>query len=211
MWRTAAALLLMLLASFAAPTDAADEERPVLTGSWVLNKDLSADPAGTLEGPRRRGGRMPIGGQGGGIGGPVGGGVSGPIIGGRRGGFEEDPDEAARMRETLRMLLDAPEQIVITTQDRAVVVTSRDGRVQHLRADGKKVDETTAGGLRLERKTKWDDDALVSEFKVKDSGGGKVKQTWKRDGARLVVTSEIDAPRASDPLIVRRVYDPEGS
>ena len=101
LWRRAAVILLMLLASFAAPITAADDERPVLTGSWVLNKDLSADPAGTLEGPRRRGGRMPIGGQGGGIGGPVGGGVSGPIIGGRRGGFEEDPDEAARMRERI--------------------------------------------------------------------------------------------------------------
>ena len=187
-----------------------DDDRPSLTGAWVLNKDLSSDPAGTLEGPRRRGGRMPIGGQGGGIGGPVGGGVGGPIIGGRRGGFEEtDPDESARMRETLRMLLDAPEQMIITTQDHAVVITSRDGRVERLRADGRKVEEATAGGLRLERKTRWDDDGLVSEFKVKDSGGGKVKQTWKRDGTRLVVTSEIDAPRASDPLIVRRVYDPE--
>jgi hypothetical protein len=220
MWRRASALrvhlaaltTLTLLASGGpvARAAAADDERPALTGSWVLNKDLSSDPAGTLEGPRRRGGRMPIGGQGGGIGGPVGGGVGGPIIGGRRGGFDEtDPDESARMRETLRMLLDAPGQMIITTQDRAVVITSRDGRVQHLRADGRKVEETTDGGLRLERKTRWDDDGLVSEFKVKDSGGGKVKQTWKRDGARLVVTSEIHAPRASDPLIVRRVYDPE--
>jgi hypothetical protein len=210
---TSAFLTTLALLTCAAPLSLAaapDDERPSLAGSWVLNKDLSSDPAGTLEGPRRRGGRMPIGGQGGGIGGPVGGGVGGPIIGGRRGGFEEtDPDESARMRETLRMLLDAPEQMIITAQDRAVVITSRDGRVERLRADGRKVEETTAGGLRLERKTRWDDDELVSEFKVKDSGGGKVKQTWKRDGGRLVVTSEIDAPRASDPLIVRRVYDPE--
>jgi hypothetical protein len=207
----ALATTLLLVLAWPDAAVAANDEQPQLTGSWVLNKDLSADPAGTLEAPRPRGGgRMPIGGQGGGIGGPVGGGVGGPIIGGRGGGFERpDPDESARMREALRMLLDSPEQIIITTQNRTVVITSRDGRVQHLRADGKKVDETTDGGLRLERKTKWDDDELVSEFKVKDSGGGKVKQTWKRDGARLVVTSEIESPRAAEPLIVRRVYDPE--
>jgi hypothetical protein len=180
----------------------AAERQGDLQGTWVLNKDLGADPIGELETRRPR---RPVGA--GGMGGPgSGGGLGGPLIGGRRRIDRADAEEMARVKEMLRIAMAAPAKLTITVDGSLIEIAGNDGTLQRLRADGKKVRDRSHPGLELERKTKWDGDVLVTEFALRDSEA-KAKQTWTRRGAQLRVLTKLSPPNGADPLEVRRGYD----
>jgi hypothetical protein len=180
----------------------------LLTGAWTLNKDLSDQPpargasgdeggrgrrgGGGFGGGGRRGGGMGRGGFGGGMG----------RGGGARGGV--DPEDLARMRDAMRDIMDAPERLTITETESMVVITSGDGRTTRLSTDGKKIKDDNT---KIERKTKWDGNRLVSE--ISGAGPGKITQTYMvdPDARQLRVTMQMQGGRDGQSRTVTHVYD----
>lgn len=177
-----------------------------LQGTWVLNKDLGADPIGELNTSRPK---RPTGA--GGMAAPgSGGGLGGPLIGGRRRLDRANAEEMARVKEMLRQIMAAPERMTIAVEGPVIEVSGDDGSVHRLHADGKKLRDRSYTGLEFDRKTKWDGDVLVTEFALTDSEA-KAKQTWARTGTRLRIVTKLMPPNGADPLEVRRGYDLESA
>jgi len=182
------------------PSDAAS--LATLAGTWARNPSLSDDPTEAVKEHRVHppfigpaGPSAPIGA----------GGVGGPIVGGR-GGYRTDPAETERSRALMHLVTEGPDELMISVDGLAVTITSREGRVQHLTADNAKVMEDSEAGVALERRTKWDDGALVTSFKVK-GGGGDGKQVYKRQGSRLTLQVIFDGDAAMHTVKVKHVYE----
>lgn len=173
-----------------------------LTGTWVRNVAASDDPVAAVRERRTHPPFIGPGGPGGPMSGP---GLGGPIMGGRR-GYARDPDEAERARALMRLVVDGPEQLMISVDGSAVTITTRAGRVTHLTADDRKVLEDSEAGVQLERRTKWDDGALVTKFKVK-GGRADGKQVYRPAGARLVLEAVFDADVMQHTVKVKHVYE----
>jgi len=177
-----------------------------LQGTWILNKDLGADPVGELDTSRPK---RPTGA--GGMAAPgSGGGLGGPLIGGQRRIDRANAEEMARVKELLRQIMAAPAKMTITVEGPVIEVAGDDGSVHRLHADGKKLRDHSYPGLELDRKTKWDGEVLVTEFALTDSEA-KAKQTWTRTGTRLRLVTKLMPPNGADPLEVRRGYDLESA
>jgi len=109
----------------------------------------------------------------------------------------------ARQRDALRDLTDPPGHLIVTVTETMVILTGPDGRTTRLSPDGKKVrDENT----KIERKTRWSGDKLVSEI---DGLGSKITQTFSVDSERrqLRVLVEMEADRPNETRTVTHVYD----
>jgi hypothetical protein len=169
----ALSVALLLAAWLAVESRAQAPEKVSLTGVWTLNRELSDQPPARDrgdEGGRGDRGRMGRGGFGGGRGGF-----------GRSGGRGADgragnPEEMARMREALRIILQPGDHLTITESDSMILITDQDGYTTRLSADGKKIkDENT----NIERKTRWEAGKLISE--INGAGRGKITQTFSTD------------------------------
>jgi hypothetical protein len=178
-----------------------------LDGAWTLNKELSDQPAtrgddrGTGGDRGRRNGGY---GRGGGGGFGRGGGGFGRG-GGGSGGAPANRDDMARMREAMRDITNPPDHLTITQTDVMIVVTGPDGRTTRLSPDGKKVKDDNT---RVERKTKWDGDKLVSE--ISGLGSGKITQAFSADPEhhQLRITALIEGGgRANQPRTITHIYD----
>jgi len=174
------------------------QELAALAGAWTLNRTPVASQPRTPEGrgegreDGRGGGRRSPGG----FGGPIGGGFGVPA---GRGNLEQ----MARQRDALRDLTDPPGHLIVTVTETMVILTGPDGRTTRLSPDGKKVrDENT----KIERKTRWSGDKLVSEI---DGLGSKITQTFSVDSERrqLRVLVEMEADRPNETRTVTHVYD----
>ncbi len=99
-----------------------------------------------------------------------------------------------------------PEELLIELTDSTVTFTDDNGQTRTRRTDGKKVIEEI-GGVRMERKVRWDDGDLVMEDKVKD--GGLLKTTFRYDRVlrRMTVLAVYSGPRYPTIVELRRVYD----
>jgi hypothetical protein len=178
-----------------------------ITGAWTLNKDLSdqAPDRGDQGGdaPRRPGGGG--GGRGGGFGGR---GRMGRGGGGYGGGAQMDPEAMARMREAMRDIMQPSEHLTITQADKMIVITTAEGRTTRLAADGSKIkDENT----KIERKTKWDGDKLVSE--ISGIGPGKITQTYAVDPEQhqLRITTNIERGQRGQARTITHVYNADAA
>jgi len=112
------------------------------------------------------------------------------------------------MQTVMRDLMETSEKLNIVIQDDTVIITSADGRVQRLKADGRRVEQKAANGLvSLTRRTRWDDNALVTEVELEN--GPKIVQTYTRSegGTQLAITIKIETPRGDRPQEIKRVYD----
>jgi hypothetical protein len=108
-----------------------------------------------------------------------------------------------RMREAMRDIMNPPDRLTIVQTENMIVITTGDGRVTRLAPDGKKIkDENT----KIERKTKWDGNKLVSE--VSGAAPAKITETYVADPEhhQLVITIAMDRSRGQ-PVSQRRVYD----
>jgi hypothetical protein len=171
-----------------------------LDGAWTLNTDLSDKPqseARQREGDdagRRRGGGMGRGGMGGGM---RGGGMGrGGMSGGAR-----NPEDAQRLRDAQRDIMNAPARLtIVQTESQMILITTGEGRVTRLSPDGRKIKDDST---KIERKTKWDGGKLVSE--ISGVGPGKITETYQIEPEhhQLVVTVATDKPARS----LHRVYD----
>src|SRR6185312_15379293 len=198
---TAAALSLVLHADTPKANDA-------IVGAWTLNKSASdLGAAGGDNNNQGRDGQQGRDGSGGGRrrggGGGFGGGFGGRG-GGGFGGQQQTPEQreaAQRMRDAMRQELQAPDHMTIVSSDTTVIITTPDGHTTRLATDGSKVKDESTG---IERKTKWDKGALVSE--VNGLGRGKITETYTVDGQpkQLKVKLDVDGPRKTTQT---RVYD----
>jgi hypothetical protein len=178
--------------------------KPDLTGTWVLNHDLSDRPgqgATPGSGSGDSGGRRP-GGMGGrsGMGGPGGG------FGGRGGGGSmPNREDMERTRSAMDAVMRAPARLIIVSAHPGLVITDEEGVSTRLALNGDK--ETGAvNGVPFESTTKWDGGTLRVERKFK--GGLKVEDAYSisSDPRLLTVTSKIEGGRGE--RTIRRVYDP---
>lgn len=196
----------------AAESRAQTGDKPSVAGAWTLAKDLSDPPParGDDGGNDRRGdGRVGRGGfgRGGGFGGGRrrgGGGGYGGNGGGNGDNGRVGAEDAARMRDAMRDILNPPDHLVVTQTDSMIVMTAPDGRTTRLSPDGKKIkDENT----NIERKTKWDGAKLVSE--ISGIGRGKITQRYWVDAEhhQLHVALEMEGGRSGQPRTINRIYD----
>jgi hypothetical protein len=176
-----------------------------IVGVWSLNKELSDTPPERPQSDSqgRRGGNRGNGGGGGRFGG--GGGGFGRGNGGGRGGGQDagDADAMRRRMEAMREILAAPERLTITRTDSLVIITTGDGRTTRLSPDGKKIKDESTG---IERKTRWDNDKLVTE--ITGAGRGKITETYAADAElhRLTVSVQAEDSRMPNGGVMHRVY-----
>jgi hypothetical protein len=178
-------------------------ETSALAGGWTINHDASDQPAargdrGDGDARGRRGGFGNGGGGGMRRGGYRGGG------GGRAGGMNRDPEEIARMRDALREVMNPPDHLTIVQTGTLVILTGPDGHATRLATDGSKIkDENT----KVERKTKWDGNKLVSE--ISGLGPGKVTQTFSVDPEhhQLRIAVQTEGGRQGQARTLTHVYD----
>jgi hypothetical protein len=175
-----------------------------LVGAWTLNKDLSDTPRDrSSDGRDERGGGDGGGGRrrgGGGGGFGRGGGGGGGFGRGGDGGARPDPEQAARLRDAMRDIMNPPVHLTIVQTETMIIVTGPDGRTTRLSPDGKKVkDEST----KTERKTKWDGMKLVSE--ISGLGPRRITETYSADPERHQLHVDVQVEPRPDPI--HRVYD----
>jgi hypothetical protein len=176
------------------------EKSAAIVGGWTLNRDLSDIPADRSDGERQSG---DPGGRRGGRGGGGGGGRGrGGFGGGQPGGG--DPEEMARAREAMRDIMSPPSHLIIADTGSMIVMTSPDGHTMRLSPDGKKIKEENT---KIERKTKWDGEKLVSE--ISGVGQNKITQTFSVDPERrqLRVAILIENSRAAQQRTITQIYD----
>jgi len=178
---------------------------PDLTGTWVLNHDLTDKPDQSGDHSGDGGGRRGGGGgrAGGGMGG-MGGGMGGRGGYGGGGGMPDNED-MERMRAAMDAARRAPERLIIVKADPGLVVTDEEGVSTRLALDGSR--ETGAlNGVPFESVTKWEDGKLRVERKFK--GGLKLLQVYSVsvDPHLLTVTSKVEGGRGGSRTI-NRVYE----
>jgi hypothetical protein len=197
-------ITLLLATWLAVESRAQAADKASLAGAWALNRELSDQPPARERGDQRGHGER---GQRGGFGGGRRGGFGG---GGGRGGDGRagDPDEIARMREALRIILQPGDHLTITQSDSRILITDQDGYTTRLSADGKKIkDENT----KIERKTRWEAGKLISE--INGTGRGKITQTFSTDSDthQLRIVIETEGGRDNQKRTFTHVYDSGGA
>jgi hypothetical protein len=175
------------------------QAKPALAGAWTLNTDLSDRPPEHDQHSGSPGGRSGGGfGHGGGFG-------RGRMGRGGPGGADVDREAMARMRDAIHDIMEPSERLVITQSETMIVITTAEGRTTRLSPDGSRI---TDDNTRIERKTRWEGDKLVSE--ITGAGPGKIRQTYALDPERhlLRITATIDGGgRAGPSRTVTHVYD----
>ncbi len=194
----AGAAVLVLWPGMAPRVNAQTDKPASLTGAWILNKDLSDNPQNQTGDGREDGarGRRSGGGRGFGRGGFGGGAGRG---GGRSG---SDPEQAARVRNAMRDLMNPSDRLTIVQTDSLIIITGSDGRTTRLSPDGKKVKDDST---KFEWKTRWDGAKLVTEITGLPSG--KILETYAVDPEhrQLHLTLQVEDTRR--PATINRVYD----
>ena len=186
------------------------QQRPSLTGTWKLNRDLTYDMGRLMkemEAARAKAAKEAKEGKKGKEGGE---GKEGeradrpPEGSGDRGAPTEE--QKKRMQE-IRAIMEPPEQLTISDEGTFVSITDDKGRVRRYTTDGKKEKQKTDTGA-VETKARWKDDGLEVETAL--GNGLTVTETytnWVQD-KQLVVSVLIASSRyrgAGQSL--QRVYD----
>ena len=196
-------IALLVATWLAVESQAQAADKVSLAGVWALNRELSDQPPARERGDQRGRGERGRGFGGGRRGGGFGGG------GGRGGdGRAGDPEEIARMREALRIILQPGDHLTITQSDSMILITDQDGYTTRLSADGKKIkDENT----KIERKTRWEAGKLISE--INGTGRGKITQTFSTDpdAHQLRIVIETEGGRDNQKRTLTHVYDSGGA
>ena len=160
---------------------AASVEMPDLSGTWIVNPDLSDGPRQKLEAGDRAQRRPSMTGS-------------------------PDEHERARIREEMRRALEGPTRLTVEQAGTRVIVTAGDGTTHTLEADNRPHRSIAGSGVQIERRTRWDNGALVSEVTLPQ---GSYTQTWQRKGPLLTVTTRFSRVRGGTPVVSKRVYERE--
>jgi hypothetical protein len=198
----ALSIALLLATWLAVESRAQAPDKVSLAGVWALNRELSDQPPARERGDERGRGERGQG-RGGFGGGRRGGGYGG---GGGRGadGRGGNPEEIARMREALRVILQPGDHLTITQSDSMILITDQDGYTTRLSADGNKIKDDNT---KIERKTRWEAGKLISE--INGASRGKITQTFSTDPAahQLRIVIETEGGRDNQKRTITQVYD----
>ena len=190
-----AATLVVFPAVAQKPTD---QPRPMLDGSWTINKEQSTAQRGS--GGPDPADRMRPGGSGmrGGFGGMG-------MGGGSRSSTPVDREEMERRRTLMREVLEPQPRFLLTVEDLLVIFTYPDGRVVRYKADGKEERHQYTSGT-VKTKAKWLPDRLSIETDLGD--GLKVTHTFMTtpDPRQLVITTILPG-QSKDLPPVTVTYD----
>jgi hypothetical protein len=172
-----------------------------MAGGWTLNKDLSDHPQDDQANGSARG-AGPAGGRrgGGGLGGRRRGGFGSG--GGSGGGYTAAADDL-RGRDAIRDLMNPPSHLVVVQADAMILMTGPDGRTLRLSPDNKKIKDDAT---KIERRTKWDGDKLVSE--ITTLGSTKITETYSVDPElhQLRISAQIEG-NGNQKRTIMHVYD----
>lgn len=189
-----------------------------LSGTWVLNKELSDNPQEVMKkrmesmrppGGGGPGGMRPPGGGGGMGGGGVpggGGGMGGPPPGAGPGGMDdEDNPEHEQMKKRFREMEPAKQIVIVSTDEQVTFMPQgRDTLVVY--PDGKKHDHKTHVGVTTQAEWKH----LALEVQVKDQNGREAKRLYRiNSDGQLEVVTEFQPPQGEKITIVMRYDDAE--
>jgi hypothetical protein len=184
---------------------------PDLTGTWVLNTELSDKPPSAPSEGRGgdRGGRGRPGGGGGGMGG-----FSGGMGGGRGGGMggpgeggTPNREEMERMRAVMEAVMRPPTRLILVKSESGLVQTDEEGVSLRIPLDGTK-DTGAVNGLPFETTAKWEEGRLRLERKFK-SGAKLVEQySLSAEGRQLTIASKVEGGRMPEgSRTIKRTYD----
>lgn len=168
--------------AFAAPNQTAAAPAGDLRGTWVLNPDLSDSPRQKLEAGDRAQPRPRT--------------DAGPA----------DEHERARTRDEMRHALEGPRRMTVEQEGNRVLVFEQERITQTFEADSRVYRAAGEGGGLIERYTRWDNGALVSDVMLPQ---GSYTQTWQRKGPLLTITTRFSHNRDGPPIVSTRVYERE--
>lgn len=181
-----AAMLLMSAPSVVgAQKTSASDLAAKLSGTWVLNRELSTGFRAPAPGRRGGGGGalFAVAGMPGQRGGRGGGGA-----GGASDATDLTPQQRAE-QAAMRQLQQITEKITITAS--AETVTFTDSRGERTFTVNDKSTKIDVGGSPVNVKSKWDKNALRQEF---SNTQAKLIETWGLDEAgRLVLTAKVES------------------
>lgn len=188
------AMACLLIVALTLPFWAAGPETPDFSGTWKLNKKESDNPREKLReampkgGPGLARGGVEIGGR------PMGDPRMGPPPGaeGPRGG----PG-----------MLEPPERLEIEQDETKLSITDSRQVTRTFHTDGRKESVENERGDKIETSARWEDADLVIETRM--PRGGKMVQTYQmaKGGGQLVIITKLENERASEPIVLRSVYD----
>ena len=169
----------------------APDEVEDLSGTWILNADKSDRPGDQMgSGEIGGGGTMmpPPGGMGRRPGG--------------RGGI--DPE---KMRRTMEVAREAVQRFTLKQTDTTVTISYNDMPPRVFHTDGRKVEQETEAGDKIEVEAYWQGRYLMVSRKV-DGGGTITEQYFKSSVTdQLEVITRIELGRMPRPMQFLRVYD----
>ena len=169
----------------------APDEVEDLSGTWILNADKSDRPGDQMGSSEIGGGgtMMP----------PPGGMGRRP---GGRGGI--DPE---KMRRTMEVAREAVQRFTLEQTDTTVTISYNDMIPHVFHTDGRKVEQETEAGDKIEVKAYWQGRYLMVSRKV-DGGGTITEQYFKSSVTdQLEVITRIELGRMPRPMQFLRVYD----
>jgi hypothetical protein len=165
-----------------------------LSGSWILNADKSDNPGdqvgtagmaggGSMRPPPDGMGRRP----------------------GRRGGMGGiDPE---KMHRTMEMAREAVQRFTLEQTDTTVTISYNDMPPHVFHTDGRKIEQETEAGDKIEVKAYWQGRYLMISRKI-DGGGTITDQYFKSSVTdQLEVITRIELGRMPQPMQFLRVYD----
>ncbi len=175
------------------PATAQPSRGPTTTmaGVWILNQALSDDSARiteAMQGARRA---------------PKG---HGPWMHGGGGGAR-NPREMRVMQERMHRAMEAPARLTITQSSGSIAFADDRGLSQTLTTNNRK-QKVSLEDRTIEVRTRWHDGRLVKETSLGD--GLKLVEVYSLGsaGRQLHVTMKLEGSHLSQPVSVRRVYDP---
>jgi hypothetical protein len=200
-------LLAMAGGALAAPP-AAD-----LSGTWILNAEMSDDPQEELRKwvqARGVGGGAPAGTGAGDVGGgsyDVAGGGGGRGMAGIGGG----------LMAMMERFSQNTEKLTIAQSDPEVTITNAAGQSNMVFTDGRVVESTGEDGGKTKVKTRWKKDKMIIDidFPTRPNPAGgtltpSLTMTYSLDKAgRMLLESTVGIGATVPPLSVERVYDRE--
>lgn len=194
------------------PSKTPVQPRMSIMGAWKLDRDDSDDPRKKMQEAKGSGGNGGYGGNrrmGGGYpgGGYPGGGGGG--YGGRRGGPQGESDEE---RQRMQELMNPSNTLTLAEATRDVEIDLFDDqeRKRAFFTDGRKLQKSKDANYQ-EIAAHWDGKRLVTD--EKSPRGGKMSRNYELsyDGTQLYETLHMTVGRSETPLVIRYVYDAEGS
>jgi hypothetical protein len=170
---------------------------PDLSGSWVLDKDLSDDAHQKMRDAAER----PRGGYGRpGMGGP---GMGGPGVGMPPTVISGDDDAG----DSMHAIFDPAEELSVYQGQPEIVMDEKFVRRRTLHADGKKY---KAENGMSEVKTQWKEGRLIVE--TRGFRGRKTTETWELNATGKRLTALIKVASGFGPAVtIKRVYDRVGA